>query len=320
LAYLNHRQLLDRVPGAKPKDWMMVTLLDGGMGYELKLRGVAVPSHLDSIWSAQALLDDPETVIAVHVDYIEAGADVLTINNYAVTPQLLERARMAHRVEELTSLAIDLAEEACDVAGRRPTLAGSLPPLETSYRSDLTRGTQESLSSYRTIAAVMADRVDLLLCETLSSSGEAVCAATAAAETGQEYWVSWTLQGNRLGTLPSGESLSHAIESLEGLNPSAFLVNCCGANFVTDAVPALASLTDLPVGGYANAVNVVPGTLIKGPDPDAETRQGESATDLGPEEYSAEVLRWIELGASIVGGCCGTRPAHIKKIREILDS
>ena len=88
----------------------MITLLDGGMGYELKLRGVKVPDYTKSIWSALALIEDPQAVIDVHVAYIEAGADVLTINNYSVTPPIMAREGMGDRVEELTGLAVDLAE------------------------------------------------------------------------------------------------------------------------------------------------------------------------------------------------------------------
>ena len=89
-----------------------VILLDGGMGSELRARGVEVPDHVTSIWSAKALIDAPEVVLQIHRDYTEAGADVITVDNYAVTPPLLAREGMEHRVEELTELAVDLAEEA----------------------------------------------------------------------------------------------------------------------------------------------------------------------------------------------------------------
>lgn len=294
-------------------------MLDGGMGYELTLRGVNVPSHLDSIWSAQALFDDPESVVSVHVDYIEAGADILTINNYAVTPQLLARAGREDRVEELTIRAVELAERACEVAGRRPKIAGSLPPLETTYRTDLIKGRTETLDSYRRIADVLAGRVDLILCETMASSQEAVWAATVASESGCEYWVSWTLQGDRPDTLPSGEGIDDAFEALGGLDPSSYLINCCGANFVAGALSRLSHLTDKPIGAYANAECVTPGPRSAGPDHDAEARQRESSVRLGPDDYAAEVRQWIDAGASIVGGCCGTRPEHIRRLRELLD-
>ena len=297
----------------------MVTLLDGGIGFELKLRGVEVPSHLDSIWSAQALMADPEAVESVHHDYITAGADVVTINNYSVTPQLLERVGMADRVEELTHLAVDLVERAAESAGRRPRIAGSLPPLESSYRVDLAADREAVLASYRRIASVLAERVDLILCETMASGEEAALAATVAAGTGLDYWVSFTMQGTRLNTLPSGESLEQALAALEGLEPAAYLVNCCGANFVTDAMPRLAKLATGPVGGYANAEWVEPCGGHRGPDTDAEDRQRQASTELGPGPYADEARQWLESGATVIGGCCGTRPDHIRALRVLLD-
>jgi S-methylmethionine-dependent homocysteine/selenocysteine methylase len=296
----------------------VVTLLDGGMGFELKLRGVRVPSHIESIWSALALIEDPAAVVDVHVAYIEAGADVLTVNNYSVTPPMLAREGMEHRVEELTERAVDLAEEACAIAGRRPRLAGSFPPLETSYRADLVRSRDDVLEGYRRIASALEGRVDLILCETLASAREALWACEAAAETGLEHWLSWTLQGTRLNTLPSGESLSEAFAVLGDLQPSAYLVNCCGANFVTAALPVLAGLTTAPVGGYANAERVVPDEDRPGVDADAESAQRRAATVLDPDAYAAEAKLWLDAGAGIVGGCCGTRPKHIRRLKEML--
>jgi S-methylmethionine-dependent homocysteine/selenocysteine methylase len=290
------------------------------MGFELKLRGVKVPSHVESIWSALALVEDPDAVVDVHTDYIEAGAEVLTINNYAVTPPILAREGMEDRVEELTELAVDLAETACAKAGRRPRIAGSFPPLETSYRTDLIKGRDEVIDGYRRIASVLTERVDLILCETLASSHEAVWACEAAAGTGLEYWMSWTLQGTRLNTLPSGESLAEAFSALGDLQPSAYLVNCCGANFVTAALPILRELTTAPIGGYANAEHVVPDDQRSGIDGDPEAAQRDAATVLRPDAYAEEAEKWLDAGASIIGGCCGTRPKHIRRLREMLQS
>jgi S-methylmethionine-dependent homocysteine/selenocysteine methylase len=298
----------------------MVILLDGGMGSELRLRGVEVASHTESFWSAGALLDNPDAVVDIHASYIEVGADILTINNYAVTPPLLAREGMEHRVEELTELAVDLAEQACSRSGCRPRLAGSLPPLETSYRADLIKDRDEVLDGYRRIATVLAPCVDLMICETMASSQEAVWACQAAAETGREFWVSWTLHGNRMNTLPSGESLADAFAALGDLKPTAYLVNCCGANFVGAGLEVLAGLTDDPVGGFANAETVVPGGGGEGVEVDPESAQQGGATPLDPEAYASEVQTWLEAGATIVGGCCRTRPEHIRRLREMLSS
>jgi len=308
------------LPGDKRKESLMTTLLDGGMGYELKLRGVKVPSHIESIWSALALIEDPDAVVDVHAAYIEAGADIITVNNYSVTPPILAREGMGERVDELTEVALDLAEKACVQAGRHPRLAGSFPPLETSYRSDLVKGREETLESYRRIGSVLKGRVDLILCETLAASQEAVWACEAAAELGCEYWMSWTLQGTRLNTLPSGESLAEAVTALGDLEPAAHLVNCCGANFVTAAIPELVKLTTGPVGGYANAEAVAPGGDLNGADVNSESAQRQAATYLNPDDYAAEARLWLDAGASIIGGCCGTRPKHIRRLREMLDA
>ena len=115
----------------------MTTLLDGGTGTELRMRGIEVPSHITSIWSARALFTDPDAVVRVHADYIAAGADVITANNYAVTPPLLAREGIEDRLEELTLQAVELACRARDASGRPVRIAGSLPPLDTSYRADL---------------------------------------------------------------------------------------------------------------------------------------------------------------------------------------
>jgi S-methylmethionine-dependent homocysteine/selenocysteine methylase len=233
-----------------------IVLLDGAMGTELRARGIEVPDHVTSIWSAQALIDAPASVLEIHRDYIEAGADVVTLNNYAVTPRLLAREGLEERFRELTLRAADLARQARDEESRDVRIAGSLPPLDTSYRPELVGDDRAILEDYRRMAELLAPRVDILLCETMSSAREAFAAATAAAETDAEVWVSCTLKGNRLDRLPSGETIRAAVDALSVLPIDALLVNCCGANFVTQAVQTLSSLTTRPVGGYANATEV----------------------------------------------------------------
>ena len=215
---------------------------------------------------------------------------------------------------------MDLAERACEKAGRRPRIAGSFPPLETSYRTDLIKGRDEVIDGYRRIGSVLSKRVDLILCETLASSHEGLWACGVAAETGLEYWMSWTLQGTRLNTLPSGESIADALTALGDLRPSAYCINCCGANFVTAALPILRELTAEPIGGYANAEFVVPDDGRGGPDNDAEAGQRRASTILDADSYAEEAQKWLDAGASIVGGCCGTRPNHIRALREMLAS
>ena len=290
-------------------------LLDGAMGTELRTRGVEVLDHITSIWSAQALLDAPEAVMGVHVDYIEAGADVITINNYAVTRPLLARESMEERFTELTTIAAELGKQARDKAQCEVQIAGSLPPLETSYRPGEVREDDDILTQYREMAALLEPHVDLLLCETLSCGREAKAAATAACEIGKPVWLSWTLQGQLPNQLPSGESLEEAFEAIAHLDIDAYMVNCCGANWVTQAIPHLTALTDRRVGGYANTADTI---LAQEGDPEVAPELI-PRTILDVDGYAEAAHRWLSLGASILGGCCSTRPAHIRRLRRLLD-
>lgn len=290
-------------------------LLDGGMGTELRLRGVEVPDHITSICSAGALIDAPDAVRKIHEDYIEAGADVITANNYSVTPPILARACLEDRFEELTIRATDLAIQARDRASIDVRVAGSMPPLETSYRPELVGDDRVILECYSRMAGVLAPRVDILLCETMSSGREALAAVTAAKETDREVWVSWTLQGDRPGHLPSGETVADAYRAVAHLDVDAYLVNCCGANFVTGAMKALSGLTDRSVGAYANPADVIPG------DGGADQLEPElvARKPLDVEGYAEAAAQWMDEGATIVGGCCFTRPAHIARLRRLID-
>ena len=123
-----------------------IILGDGALGTELRSRGVEVPSHTESIWSALALTENPDEIKNIHLDYIEAGSDFITINNYAVTRPLLARLGREDEIEDLTLKSIELAEQAIKESYKDIMLAGSLPPLETSYRADLIQD-REPLSS-----------------------------------------------------------------------------------------------------------------------------------------------------------------------------
>ena len=189
-----------------------IKILDGGTGAEIRRRGYEVPYHVDSIWSAQSLIDNPEVVEQIHYDYIHSGARYITINNYALTQPILSRAKIENRLIELTSLSIDLAISAKKRSNKDVKIIGSLPPLETSYMSDLVINEKDMLDNYRVIAGVLKNKVDIILCETMSSSIEANTAVKAGLETNLETWVSWTLQGSRSNTLPSGETIEQAFK------------------------------------------------------------------------------------------------------------
>ena len=285
-------------------------LLDGGMGRELRFRGVEI---LSTIWSAQALLVAPEVVRAVHDDYIAAGAQVITTNTYGIIRHELAREGVEHRLRELNELAGQLAVDARDAAPHDVWIAGSLPPLNGSYRPDRVWPFEKAMPLYREQAEILAPFVDLFICETMSSAAEAVAAASAACETGKPVWISYTLHEDRSGHLRSGETIAEAVEALAGLPISGFLANCCAPEAITAALPALKATGAAYTGGYANTFTPVPETwTLDGSEPADGLL--DLRTDLDPDAYLAHVVDWWAAGATVVGGCCGTRPAHIAQL------
>ncbi len=286
-------------------------LLDGGMGRELRRRGVPI---LDTIWSANALVVAPYTVRDVHFDYIEAGADVITTNTYGIIRSELAKEGIEDRYGELNRMAGELARQAREAGGRSVAIAGSLPPLRGSYRPDLVGPLNEILPQYREQVELLAPTVDLFICETMSSAAEGYAAATAAAESGKPVWVAWTLAEDRSGKLRSGESVSEAAAAIAHLPIAGFLANCCAPESIAAAMPGLAALGRGAVGGYANAFRPVPEDWVMDRDGLLSLRD-----DLDPEEYAGHVAHWQADGARIVGGCCGTGPAHIARLRRMMD-
>ena len=290
---------------------------DGGMGTELRMRGVEVPSHVESIWSALALTENSSAIKQIHVDYIEAGAEFIIANNYAVTQPILKRANLSHQLEELTLHAIQIAREAIEESGKNILLAASLPPLETSYRSDLVLDTPSMDRMYAELSEIIEGKVDIIICETMSHSKEARSALSSIQQSKSEKWLGWTLYGSQ-NTLPSGETITEAFNKISDLKCDAYLINCGGANLITEGIRELKSITNKRIGGYGNS------EIIDISDKDRSDRPEEdhwaAAIPINEQEYAKEVQTWIQEGATIVAGCCRTRPAHIKEIVKTISS
>lgn len=289
-----------------------ITLLDGGMGQELIKRSGAEPTGL---WSAEVMMRSPELVRAVHLDYIRAGARVITVNAYSVTRPKLRRYGQEARFEELQLLACRLAREAREESGEDVAIAGCLPPLEWSYRPELGSDPEEVAPLYAEIAALQAPHVDLLLCETMAHSGQALGAARGAAEGGggKPIWVAWTVEDRPTGRLRSGETIAEAAARLEGLPVAARLLNCSTPEGIDAAMPALAALGGR-FGAYANGFAGISDDY--GPGSTVKVLSGRA--DLTPDHYAEIVMGWIGQGATIVGGCCEIGPAHIAEIARRL--
>jgi homocysteine S-methyltransferase len=278
-----------------------LTLLDGGMGTTLKDHGLVLPP---TIWSAAALVDAPDIVRACHIEFIDAGADLITANTFATVPALLDLEGLGDRVEDLVGIAMRVAREARDAAGD-VRLAGSLGPLGHSYRPDLVGPDDENLAAYRRIVTAMGDIPDVLLCETMSSVREASAAVRAATETGCETWVSFALSGDRTGTLLSGESAVEAAESMMELGVQTVLFNCSEPEAISAAIEVVSPLP-IHTGGYPNMLEPVPEDWsFEAPSPRSRRQ------DLTTERMVDMVFEWVDAGATHIGGCCGVGPSVI---------
>jgi S-methylmethionine-dependent homocysteine/selenocysteine methylase len=265
----------------------MTTLLDGPVGTELAARGVPTPPPA---WSAWAIDQAPEVLTAIHRDYAAAGATVHTATTFRT-----KRRQVGGEWERMARRAVAIARAAVPRGHR---VAGSIAPLEDCYRPDLSP--PEPRSEHRELARLLAAaRVDLLLCETFPHVGEALVAVEEAVATGVETWASFTAGPD--GALLSPEAVEAGAREAALRGARCVFVNCTAATLLLPYVERLAR-AGVPFGAYANA-----GTPGEG--------LGWSGA-RGAERYAALAEGWVRAGASVVGGCCGTGPAHIRAVAD----
>jgi S-methylmethionine-dependent homocysteine/selenocysteine methylase len=293
------RRFLERLRTGPP------LLLDGAMGTELQRRDANTTLPL---WSARTLIDDPELVWTIHGDEVAAGAEIITANTFRTHARTLGKAGLQARALELSALAVRLARQAASARGREIFVAGSLSPLEDCYRPDLVPD-QDAVEREHTAQArlLAAAGVDLILAETHNTIREAAAAVHAAKATGVPVVVSLVTDG--AGKLLSGETLEDAAAALAPLSPDAIGINCVSAARLAEDLARLAAAAPgLPLAAYGNLG--LP----------ADVSGWSFTEELAPEDYAGEALRWIALGARIVGGCCGTTPEHTRAMRGTLDT
>jgi len=292
--------------GARVSSLKNICLLDGGLGQEIYRRASITNAHL---WSVEVMRHEPEVVQAVHRAYIDAGSRVCTLNTYTATPGRLADEGLSDSFEGIHKAALDICRAAIASSGKSVEIAGSLGPLEGSYRETPSLTDEAMVSDYRRLCAAQ-EGVNLFLIETMTNCREAMAACQAASETGLPYSLGLRVENN--GQLRSGESLIAAIEQAMAYKPSAILINCSEPEITTQIMPQLARF-GLPFGAYANGFVSVE-ALPNGKTVDALERR----PDVTIEAYTAWVMQWIDAGASVVGGCCEITPEHIDHLHRAL--
>lgn len=299
----------------------MITILDGGMGRELERMGAP---FRQPEWSALALMEAPEAVRAAHDAFVAAGADVITTNTYACVPFHIGAERFAERGRDLIGLAAMLAHDAASAAlkndGRAVQVAGCIPPLFGSYNPDFF----ESEHATEILTPLIEEQkpyVDLWLIETVSSVEEGMFVMDALLKTGKPVWIAFTLDDHAEGgaiKLRSGRPLSEAIGTIRDMPVAAVLFNCSRPETITPAINVAANMLDtyVRIGAYANAFAEEIETGHEANDVISPIRK-DLTEDTAPYLEFAE--QWVADGASIIGGCCGIGPEHIKALTALKD-
>ncbi|PMH44813.1 homocysteine methyltransferase [Vibrio sp. 10N.286.49.B3] len=285
----------------------MFTLLDGGMGRELKRMGAPFSQPL---WSAQSLIESPQFVQQAHQSFIDAGCDVVTVNSYACVPFHLGHELYKSDGKALATKAAKLAREVADKNGN-VKVAGALPPALGSYRPDLFNA-EQARPIIDDLICAQAPFIDLWIVETISSIAEFELVREMLAQSKLPVYYAFTLKDELSSTpkLRSGEEISSLAKIVCQSNARAILFNCSRPEVMNDAVSTSKNIfskqnKEIKIGVYANGFTPI--------QDDHLANDGLSAIrdDLSPTQYTAFVKQWINSGASIIGGCCGIHPEHI---------
>lgn len=294
-----------------------ITILDGGMGRELKRIGAP---FRQPEWSALALMQTPELVREVHAHFLEAGASVITTNAYALVPFHIGEKTFNEQAFKLAEIAARLAREAVTAQQAKQssklTVAGCIPPAFGSYRPDLFDASRLSEILSPLIEA-QAPYIDVWLIETASSVEEAEAVVSLIKTlSSRPIWLSFSLQNRASSdeplTLRSGEPLSDIAYLLSHVD--SVLFNCSQPEEMESAITITRQMNaTITIGAYANSFSE------RKRSHEANALLSELRDDVTPERYLDYVQTWIAAGADIVGGCCGIGPEHIKTISAFVE-
>jgi 5-methyltetrahydrofolate--homocysteine methyltransferase len=275
-----------------------VLLMDGAMGTELQ-RVELQPGECGELWNRTR----PDQVLAIHQAYASAGAEVFLTNTFLANPSHLSAFGLEDRLEELNSEALRLARK---TAGRSGFVLGDVGPLLHE---------QQVVADYKEIGRILTslDGVDGFLFETWSSP-RALSAVQYAfhrvAEVDTPLLLSLTYLRSRTGSLVthSGHTPETYARHAERHGVAALGVNCgrdIGMDDMLEIIQRYRQVTDLP--------------LFVRPNAGTPTKQGDHwIYPHSPESMAARLPELLEVGVSMVGGCCGTTPAHLAAFRPVL--
>ena len=271
-------------------------ILDGAIGSLIQQRNVKMDENL---WSSFVNIVNPEKVIEIHKEYINAGADIITTNTFRTNPIAYNQSNIGITNTEFVKASVNLAIEAIN-GNKNIFIAGSNPPAEDSYQK-YRKDTQNQIEANhkKHINLLWNSGVDFVLNETQSHFDEIKIICEHCSKNDIPFIMSLfvTSEGNIL----SGEPLNEIIKFVENFNPIAVGINCVSPSIFANVVNQINSKTRW--GFYLNCGS---GKLA-----DEEIFEG-----VNPSEYINAVKKQLNKNPFFVGSCCGSSPAHTLAIKE----
>jgi homocysteine S-methyltransferase len=272
--------------------------------------------------------DAPATVRQIHEDYFGVGADIVTTNSYNTSRGILGLAGLAHRMEEDSQLAVELAIDARNRIAPAAFVAAAIAPttrIPRPYYSAPPAGFDIACAEPPEMifedwsdqtAVLAAAGADLILIESMRSITQAREAVRAASQTGLPVLLGVNLRPD--GTMDTGETLRQLVAALENeaLKVDGMVLMCMPPASISANLPKLREAYDGPIGAYANI-----GYKRSSEPAEYPARQWHvfETADTPPERYVEYGREWLAMGCQIVGGCCGTTPDHIAALRKLID-
>ncbi len=293
-----------------------IRVLDGGLATELEYQGARID---DPLWSAHVLEDDPAKVAAVHRAYIQAGAECIATCSYQVSRMGYAEAGLPpERADAALLRSVEIARSvAAEFPHRRVLVAASLGPYGAALHNggeyhgnydcsfdDLVRFHRERIEVFA--RATANQRPDLIAFETFPSLEEARAAGRALAPWPQlRCWFSFSCRGPQ--HVSHGERLAECAALAASFPQTVAIgVNCVPPRWIPSLLAELRAASGKPAIVYPNS----------GEGWDAARRSWTGASD--PADYGTQAAQWFHAGAQIVGGCCRTRPAHIRAVAQAI--
>lgn len=283
-----------------------ILFFDGGMGTLLQERGLKT-GEIPETWN----ILHPEIIRQIHQEYLLAGSNMISANTFGVNA--FKCKNLAYTVEELVTAGIRLVKEAIQevrTGERSESKQPMYAALDIGSIGKLLKPLGEITfdEAYKTFQEIViaGDRAgaDLILIETVSDAYE-MKAAVLAAKENSDLPVVVTMIFDESGKLLTGGDVASVTAMLEGLGVDAIGFNCgLGPDQMKNLLPQLTACCSLPI-----VINPNAGLPV--------VVNGQTVFNVAPEEFAQSVRTLVEMGASVVGGCCGTTPEHIRRVVEL---